>query len=84
MNSKRRSSKSLQTIPKAMQPISIKEPSFGSVIKQGFGWGLGNSLAHSLFNTITSKSHVSEPILGQSEYKQCTIAANIKYTPLGC
>ena len=76
MNSRRRSSKSLETIPKVIQPVPIKESSFGSAIKQGFGWGLGNSLAHSLINKITSKP---EPISAikldsrESDYKQCML-----------
>lgn len=79
MNSRRRSSNSLQKIPTLPQPVPIKESSFGSVVKQGFGWGLGNSLAHTLINTISRTTEVSEPIIEnkidstQTMYKQCIL-----------
>ena len=84
MSSRRRTSKPLQPIPKAHAPsIShpIKEYSFGSMVKQGFGWGLGNSLAHSAMNTIantfTSPEVKPEPTLKLDStllaYKQCMV-----------
>ena len=82
MQSRRRSS--MQIIPKGPtqavpMPQPIKESSFGSVIKQGFGWGLGNSLAHTLMNTMISKPEVSEPVptvkfdTTPLVYKQCML-----------
>ena len=79
MSSRRRSSKSIQPIPKVAQPVPVKESSFGSVIKQGFGWGLGNSIAHTLMNTIISKPEVSESVSTIKldsiplDYKQCML-----------
>jgi len=85
MNSRRRTSKSIQVVPKSvplsvpktLAPTPIKESSFGSVVKQGFGWGLGNSLAHSLMNTVSNSLTVSDPVpkveldSKQLAYKQC-------------
>ena len=80
MNSRRQTSKSLQTVHKTIpptQPVPIKESSFGSVVKQGFGWGLGNSIAHSLMNTVSNSLIVSDPVpkveldSKQLAYKQC-------------
>ena len=84
MSSRRRSSKSLQTIPKPVVPVPsnpMKESSFGSMVKQGFGWGLGNSLAHSAMNTITN-TFTSPEVKPESTlkldstllaYKQCMV-----------
>jgi hypothetical protein len=84
MNSRRRTSKSLQSVPKTTPPtipqqFPIKESSFGSVVKQGFGWGLGNSIAHSLMNTVSNSLIVSDPVpkveldSKQLAYKQCMV-----------
>ena len=63
MQSRRKSSKQMipSRAPAVPIPQPVKESSFGSVIKQGFGWGLGNSFAHTLMNTMVSKPEVSEP-----------------------
>jgi hypothetical protein len=59
--------------------IPMKESSFGSMVKQGFGWGLGNSLAHTLINTVSNTPVVSEPKSTikldstQLTYKQCML-----------
>jgi hypothetical protein len=74
MKTRRRPSNSVSTIPKVTQPSVIpKESSFGSMVKQGFGWGLGNSLAHRLINTVSDKPIVSEPVSTQLTYKQCML-----------
>ena len=98
MNSRRRTSKSIQLVPKSVpmsvpnsvpnsvpkttsltQTAPIKESSFGSVVKQGFGWGLGNSLAHSLMNTVSNSLIVCDPVpkveldSKQVAYKQCMV-----------
>ena len=74
MKTRRRPSNSISTIPKVTPPsfIPIKESSFGSMVKQGFGWGLGNSLAHRLFTT-TSETPIPEPVSTQLTYKQCML-----------
>ena len=77
MKTRRRPSNSVSTIPTVTQPsvIPMKESSFGSMVKQGFGWGLGSSLAHRLF-TPTNEKPISEPVLTQLTYKQCMLDFN--------
>lgn len=77
----RRSSNSVATIPTARPtyPVSTNEPSFGSMVKQGFGWGLGTSLAHRLIGPVIHTPVVSEPVSTikldstQLTYKQCMV-----------
>jgi hypothetical protein len=65
--------------PLAPAPVPIKESSFGSFVKQGFGWGIGNALAHKVVNSFTSNPEVSEPIptlkfdSAAPAYKQCML-----------
>jgi hypothetical protein len=58
--------------------IPSKDPSLAAVAKQGFAWGLGNAMAHTLLNTIGSRMissvPVSDPVESKQiplEYKQC-------------
>ena len=80
MKSRRRSSNTVSTIPnttRPMYPVSTNESSFGSAIKQGFGWGLGTSLAHRLIASVSHTPVVSDPVSTSPidsthhTYKQC-------------
>jgi len=62
---RRRPTKSVATvatIPKTPLPSPFQSaPSFASVAKQGFSWGIGNALAHTVINRMMGPA-VAEPI----------------------
>ena len=47
-----------------------EQPNLFSTIKQGFGFGLGSSIAHNIFDTKEAKPH---PVIidKTTEFKQC-------------
>jgi len=50
------------TVPKTPLPSPFaKEPSFATVAKQGFSWGIGNALAHTVINRMIGPAPASAP-----------------------
>jgi hypothetical protein len=47
-----------------------QQPSFFSTIKQGFGFGIGSSIAHNIFDSKEAKP-VERVIDKTTEFKQC-------------
>jgi hypothetical protein len=50
-----------------------EQPSFFSIIKQGFGFGMGSSIAHNIFDSKEAKPLAPLPALidKTTEFKQC-------------
>jgi hypothetical protein len=48
--------------------ISNQQPSLFSSIKQGFGFGIGSSIAHNIFDSKEAKNPVTDKT---TEFKQC-------------
>jgi len=83
-NRSQRPAKSVTTVPKTPLPSPFPPPSqspapsFASVAKQGFSWGIGNALAHAAINKMMGFGPaVADPITppGQNPkqvaYTQC-------------
>ena len=68
---RRRSNKAIATVPKTPLPspfpsAAAKEPSFASVAKQGFSWGIGNALAHTVINRMIGPGPAESTITSTS------------------
>ena len=50
-----------------------QQPSLFSSIKQGFGFGIGSSIAHNIFDSKETKTHPPlHPVIDKTtEFKQC-------------
>jgi hypothetical protein len=48
--------------PPVSYEIKHQAPTFGQTIKQGFGFGLGNAIAHRLFSSIPSIMNTNDQV----------------------
>ena len=66
----------------APQAVAMERPSFGQSVKEGFGWGIGTSIARSIFGGgggggVTTQTVAPAPPpqkssdSGNHEYEQC-------------
>jgi len=64
-------SKQVASTPQVNTPVlSIQQPSLFSSIKQGFGLGLGSSIAHNIFDSKETKPQ--QPVIDKTrEFKLC-------------
>ena len=60
-------------VPPAPVPAPAAKASMGSLVKDGFAWGLGNGMAHALVGSIARPvaSATTTSAQGSSEYVQC-------------
>jgi hypothetical protein len=66
----RSTNKPVVTKPSFTTPVlSIQQPSLFSNIKQGFGFGVGSSIAHNIFDSKDSRPQ--PPIDKTREFKLC-------------
>jgi len=49
-------------------PVPAAKSSMGSLVKDGFAWGLGNGMAHALVSSIVRPAVAAQ---GSPEYVQC-------------
>jgi hypothetical protein len=56
----------------AIQNRIGNEPNFFSSIKQGFGFGIGSSIAHNIFDSKEAQPQHQQPVIDKTrEFKQC-------------
>ena len=69
-----------------MAPVSFNTPSLFQSVKEGFGFGLGSTIARNLFSTRTESLHNTSHIAlvekeqkKTKEFKQCMETSNNNY-----
>lgn len=68
-----------------MAPVSLNTPSLFQSVKEGFGFGLGSTIARNIFSTRSepahNTSHVAEKTQKKQiqEFKQCMEISNNNY-----